>query len=83
MADQVTVNSVQPSEVSPEMVAYLLTVSILAGSAYDKHLMKSEGLPIIAGVDKETILSTYAECARTVANRMTDAERSDRASRRL
>lgn len=83
MADQVSVNSVQPSEVSKEMVAYLLTASILGGSEMNKGWYASNGLPIIHGFDKETILSTYAECARTVANRMTDDARSDRASRRL
>jgi hypothetical protein len=82
MADQVSVNSVQPSEVSDEMVAYLLTASILGGAGYNKGWYRCEGLPIIGGVDKDTILTTYAECLRTVANRMTDSERSERAARR-
>ena len=78
MADQVNVNSVQPSEVSKEMVAYLLTASILGGADYGKAFSSCQGLPIIMGVDKDTILSTYAECIRTVANKMTETERSNR-----
>jgi hypothetical protein len=78
MAEQVSVNSVQPSEVSREMVAYLLTASILGGGEYGKAWSVCQGLPIITGFDKETILSTYAECIRTVANKMTDTERSSR-----
>lgn len=82
MADAVSVNNVQPSEISREMVAYLLTVSILGGADYGKSWAPSQGVPIINGFDKEIILSTYAECLRTVSNRMTDSERSDRAVRR-
>lgn len=74
----VSVNSVQPSEVSKEMVAYLLTVSILGGAEYAKSWQVSAGIPIIQGFDKETILETYAECARTVSNRMTDSGRAAR-----
>lgn len=78
MADQVSVSSVQPSEISKEMVAYLLTVSALAGGTYGQSWSACDGLPIIHGFDKEIILSTYAECARTVRNALTDAERSAR-----
>ena len=81
MADMVSVNSVQPSEVSSEMVAYLLTVSILGGADYGRSWKSSPGIPIIQGFDKETILSTYAECVRTVTRRMTDDDRADRARR--
>jgi hypothetical protein len=66
MADSVAVNSVQPSEVSNEMVAYLLTASILVGPEYSKSIVPSQGLPIIAGTDKATILSTYVECLQAV-----------------
>ena len=82
MADSVNVSSVHPSEISKEMDAYLLTVSILGGGAYGKSWANSAGVPVINGFDKETILSTYAECIRTVSNRMTESERSDRAARR-
>lgn len=78
MSGEVTVNSVQPSEVSKEMVAYLLTVSILSGSQYNMGIHRCDGLPIIGGCDKDTILSTYAECIRTVSNRMTDEARANR-----
>ena len=78
MADQVSVNSVQPSEISREMVAYLLTASILGGGEYGKAWSACAGVPIIHGFDKDTILATYAECARTVRNALTDAERNAR-----
>ena len=78
MADQVSVSSVQPSEVSKEMVAYLLTASILGGGAFGKGWSSCSGLPMINGFDKETILATYAECVRTVSNRMTEGERAAR-----
>lgn len=78
MTDSVSVNSVQPSEVSKEMVAYLLTASILGGSGHSKAWSSCAGLPIITGCDKDTILSTYAECVRTVANRATEGERAAR-----
>lgn len=78
MADSVSVNSVQPSEISKEMVAYLLAASILGGSASGKSWYSCTGLPMIQGFDKDTVLSTYAECLRTVCNRQTDAERAAR-----
>ncbi len=81
MADQVTVNSVQPSEVSPEKVAYLLTVCALNANS-SKGWQTSTGLPILYGHDKEAILSTYADCIRTVRTGMSPAERAERAARR-
>jgi hypothetical protein len=76
------VNSVQPSEVSPEMVAYLLTTSILGGSDYAQGWSASAGLPLIHGCSKEEILSTYTECLRAVRRQRTDAEHDEIASRR-
>lgn len=81
MADQVNVNSVQPSEVSSEMVAYLLTVSALNEDS-SKGWTPCTGLPILYGHDKEAILSTYAECLKTVRTGMSTAERTERAARR-
>lgn len=82
MAEAINVNSVQPSEVSSEMVAYLLTASILGGADYGKGYQSVAGIPIILGFDKQTILETYAECIRTVSGRQTDAARAERAARR-
>lgn len=76
----VSVNSVQPSEISPEMVAYLVTVSALNESS-GKGWQPCSGLPILYGHDKDAILATYAECIRTVRRGMTDNERDERARR--
>lgn len=65
MAD-VNVNNVQPSEVGPEMVAYLLAVSIAAGQNYSKSYAPVSGIPIILGSDETTILETYARCLKVV-----------------
>jgi hypothetical protein len=81
MADQISVNSVQPSEVSSEMVAYLLTVSALNSNS-SKGWQTCTGLPILYGHDKESILSTYADCIRTVRSGMSPEDRADRAARR-
>jgi hypothetical protein len=81
MVDQANVNSVQPSEISPEMVAYLLTVSSLNGNN-SKGWQTCNGLPILYGHDKSAILSTYSECIRTVRSGMSPEERADRAARR-
>ena len=59
-------NSVQPSEMSREMVAYLLTASILGGEQYSKGTAPFNGLPRIDGCSKDDILSTYVECLRAV-----------------
>ena len=77
---EVNVSSVQPSEVSREMVAYLLTASILSRSSHQGYV-SCQGLPIILGSDKETILATVAECIRTVTHQMSETERSERARR--
>jgi hypothetical protein len=81
MADQVNVNSVQPSEVSPEMVAYLLTVSALNSNS-SKGWQTCTGLPILYGHDEESILSTYSDCIRTVRTGMSPQDRTERAARR-
>jgi hypothetical protein len=81
MADQVAVNSVQPSEVSSEMVAYLLTVAALNENT-SKGWQTCTGLPVLYGHDKEAILSTYADCIRTVRSGMSPAERAERSARR-
>jgi hypothetical protein len=81
MAETVSVNSVQPSEISREMVAYLLTVSVLAGPECGKGWAPASGTPILHGFDKDAVLSTYAECLRTVRQAHTDSERKERASR--
>lgn len=65
MAD-VSVNSVQTSEVSNEMVAYLLAASILGGGQHSKSFMTCAGLPIIAGYSEKEILQTYAKCLMVV-----------------
>lgn len=77
MADQVNVSSVQPSEVSPEMVAYLLTVAALNESS-SKGWQLCAGLPILYGHDKDAILTTYADCIRTVRSGMSPTERAAR-----
>lgn len=82
MADSVNVSSVQPSEISKDMVAYLLTVSVLGGEGYSKSWSPSSGLPIIQGFSKEEILTTYTECARAVARHKTDSEFEEAANRR-
>lgn len=82
MADQVSVSSVQPSEVSNEMVAYLLTVSVLSTNDRANGWQNASGLPILYGYDKETVLSTYAECLKTVRTGLSSAERAERAARR-
>lgn len=81
MADTTSVSSVQPSEISNEMVAYLLTVSILGGSDYSKSWSASAGLPIVHGFPKDEILSTYAECLRTVRRARSEAEEVTRQHR--
>lgn len=64
---ETSINSVQPSEISPEMVAYLLATSILGGANYGKGFSASgPGLPIITGCDEKTVLETYARCLRVV-----------------
>ncbi len=63
----VKVNSVQPSEISPSMVAYLLTVSILSKSNTTNGFRSADGLPIILGRSEDEILKTYAK-ARQVVN---------------
>jgi hypothetical protein len=82
MAESVSVNSVQPREISDSMVAYLLTVSILGGAGYDKAWTRSDGLPIILGHSKDEVLKTYAECRRTVHYHNTEEEREARSARR-
>jgi hypothetical protein len=56
------------------MVAYLLTVSILGGADFGTSWQASAGLPVITGYSKEEILSTYAECLRTVRRGRADGE---------
>jgi hypothetical protein len=81
MGDSVSVNSVQPSEISSEMVAYYLTASILGGSGYGSaSWASSSGIPIIHGRSKEEILTTYTECLRAVHRRQTDTEVQNRRS---
>lgn len=82
MVDTVSVNSVQPSEISKEMVAYLLTVSILGGEDYAQGWSAATGLPIIQGFPKEEVLTTYTACLRAVERQRTDAEYDDFISRR-
>lgn len=75
MAESVSVNNVQPSEISNEMVAYYLTASILGGSGYGSAgWSPSSGIPIIHGCSKEDILSTYTECLRAVHRKQTEEE---------
>lgn len=74
--------SVQPADVSKEMVAYLLTVSILGGADYGKSWTSSAGIPIIHGFSKDDVLGTYAECLRTVQRGRTEAEHGDVVGRR-
>jgi hypothetical protein len=81
MADD-PATSVQAGEISKEMVAYLLTVSILGGSDYALGWKGSEGLPIIHGFSKEEILTTFTECIRAVSRHRTDAEHEQIANRR-
>ena len=64
----VRVNSVQPSEVGPEMVAYLLTASILCGPAYRPGYNSMEGLPLIDGKSRDEILRTFALALNVVRN---------------
>lgn len=62
----VKVNSVQPSEVGPEMVAYLLTVSILSSSNTSFGHRSVDGLPIILNRSEDEILRTYAKAYQVV-----------------
>jgi len=63
---EVKVNSVQPSEVGPDMVAYLLTVSILSKGDTTSGFRSADGLPIISGQSEEAILRTYAKARLVV-----------------
>lgn len=67
MAD-VSVNSVNPATIGTEMVAYLLTCSILAGGRYNGGHGHSNGLPLINGSTEQDILRTYAKCMKVVQN---------------
>jgi peptidase E len=64
----VSVNSVQPSEVGKEMVAYLLTASILCGAEYEVGYHDINGLPLINGKSRDEILRTYALALNVVKN---------------
>jgi len=63
----IKVNSVQPSEVGPSMVAYLLTVAILAKD-YDKQIIPFTSIPVPVGYSEEEILRAFAEASKTVSN---------------
>ena len=64
----VSVNSVQPSEVGKEMVAYLLTACILSGAEYGAGYRDVMGLPLINGKSRDEILRTYALALNVVRN---------------
>lgn len=70
----VKVNSVDPATIGPDMVAYLLTVSILSGGDYNKGHYSSDGLPLINGASADEILKTYAK-SRMVVARYFEAEK--------
>lgn len=67
MAD-VSVNSVQPSEISQEMVALYLLTSV-ASSTEGANYTVRDGIPIITGPDKEWIIRNYIDCLRSISRR--------------
>ena len=63
----VEVNSVQPSEIGPSMVAYYLTVAMLTGEEYSKgYSSAGAGIPILTGYSEEKVLRAYAKAALVV-----------------
>lgn len=74
MAD-VSVNSVKPSEIGPEAIAYYLTVSILGGAEYGKgYSANGVGVPVMSGFSEKEVLETYARCLKVVRNPYKAAE---------
>lgn len=61
----VKVSSVQPSEISDAMVAYLLTAGIHSGKT-SVNVGSVDGLPIIRNVEAAELLKTYALCLNIV-----------------
>lgn len=67
MAD-VSVNSIKASEVSNEMVALYLLASVAANEG-NATVNLRDGIPVIAGMTKEWLLTNYVDCLRSVIRR--------------
>lgn len=59
---------VNPAEVSKELVALYLLASIAANEKGTAVNVK-DGVPIIAGKDKDWLLKNYIDCLRSIINR--------------
>lgn len=62
----IKVNSVNPSEFGPDMVAYLLTVATLTGEQHDKGWTPTYGIPVLTGYSEDEILNAYAKAKQVV-----------------